>query len=290
MLDSLTYSGNPANIEEFSNNKKFNFIKGDIRDEALVLDITQSVDAVVNFAAESHVDRSISNPNIFSSTNLLGTQNLLNAIKKNKISQYLQVSTDEVYGSIDEGSWTEKYPISPNSPYSASKAAADLMCLAYFRTYETPVKITRSSNNYGPRQYPEKLIPLAITNLLEEMKVPIYGNGLNIRDWLHVEDHCAGIKLVLEQGRLGETYNIGGGRELTNIEIVKTILEALNFDENRIEFVEDRKGHDLRYSLDTTKARAELGYSPKIDFESGIQSTIDWYKNNAEWWKPLRRK
>ena len=289
VLDKLTYAGNLANLNQISNNSNFKFIKGDICDYNLVSDLLSQVDAVVNFAAESHVDRSIENSRDFVLTNILGVQTLLTAITnaRNPI-RFVQISTDEVYGSISKGSWDESFPLSPNSPYSASKASADMFVRAYFQTHELDVLITRCSNNYGPYQYPEKLIPLFITNIIENKKVPIYGDGLNVRDWLHVDDHCEGIYLVLTKGKSGEIYNIGGGLELTNKEITNEILNSMGKDETYIRYVEDRKGHDRRYSINCDKISRELGYKPRITFEKGLQDTINWYVNNISWWKPLK--
>ena len=286
VLDKLTYAGNYENFttEEKSN---FEFIQGDICDPDLVEQLMKRVDLVVNFAAESHVDRSISSGTDFVQTNTLGTQVILDACRKHGVSKYLQVSTDEVYGSIDEGSWDENYPLMPNSPYSASKAGADLLVRAYGKTFDFHTNITRCSNNYGPYQFPEKVIPLFVTNLIRGKKLPIYGKGLNIRDWLHVDDHCRGIELVLQNGNKGEIYNIGGGTELSNIELAKTILGHFGLGKNRIEFVEDRTGHDSRYSVDISKINAHLGYSPRISFLSGLESTIDFYRENHAWWESL---
>lgn len=286
VLDKLTYAGNYSNftIEE---KDKFEFIHGDICDREIVNQLVRESDFVVNFAAESHVDRSISSGTDFVQTNTLGTQVILDACRKYGVSKYLQVSTDEVYGSIDEGSWDENYPLMPNSPYSASKAGADLLVRAYGKTFDFHTNITRCSNNYGPYQFPEKVIPLFVTNLIRGKKLPIYGKGLNIRDWLHVDDHCRGIELVLQNGHKGEIYNIGGGTELSNIELAKTILGHFGLDENRIEFVEDRLGHDSRYSVDISKINAHLGYIPRISFLSGLESTIDFYQENHAWWELL---
>jgi dTDP-glucose 4,6-dehydratase len=251
----------------------------------------QGVDAVINFAAESHVDRSILGSSSFVQTNIVGVQVLLDAIKATgRDIRFLQVSTDEVYGSISEGSWTEDWPLQPNSPYSASKASGELLARSYNRTHGMDVVITRCSNNYGSHHFPEKLIPLFITNLLEGKKVPIYGSGENIRDWLHVDDHCRGIYQVLTSGRSGEIYNIGGGRELTNLEITGLILDLMGANETSIEYVEDRKGHDLRYSVDWTKINRELGYEPQVKFEDGLKDTIQWYRDNEAWWKPLKNR
>ena len=267
----------------------YRFVKGDICDPRILEELLPGIDAIVNFAAESHVDRSIAGSDDFVQTNIVGVQVLLDAIKFSKRNiRFLQVSTDEVYGSIDLGSWTEDWPLLPNSPYSASKASGELLARAYQKTHNLDVVITRCSNNYGTHHFPEKLIPLFITNLIEGRKVPVYGNGLNVRDWLHVDDHCRGIYLALTQGRSGEIYNIGGGRELNNLEITNLILESMGADETSIEFVEDRKGHDIRYSVDWTKISKELDYAPQISFENGLRDTIDWYRNNEEWWKPLK--
>ena len=273
------------NLEDIEDNPKYSFVKGDIRDSKLVDEIIRDgVDYIVNFAAESHVDRSIEDPEIFIKSNILGTQVLLDAAKKYNIKKYLQVSTDEVYGSLGpEGYFTEETPLQANSPYSASKAGADLMVRAYGNTFNLPINITRCSNNYGPYQFPEKLIPLMISNALEDKKLPIYGDGKNIRDWLHVYDHCSAIDLVLHKGKLGEVYNIGGHNEKQNIEIVKLILKALDKPESLIEFVTDRLGHDKRYAIDSSKIVNELGWSPKYTFETGIVETINWYLDNPDW-------
>lgn len=288
-LDSLTYCGNLENLEDVESNENYTFIKGNITDKELVNNLTKDVDYIVNFAAESHVDRSIKCPEIFIQSNVLGTQVLLNAAKENKISKYIQISTDEVYGTLGKnGYFTEKTPLQPNSPYSASKASADLMVRAYNKTFDLPINITRCSNNYGPYQFPEKLIPLMISNALENKKLPIYGDGKNIRDWLHVYDHCTGIDLVLHEGKLGEIYNIGGNNEKQNIEIVKLILNYLNKDESLIEFIEDRLGHDRRYAIDSTKIQEELGWKPKYTFETGIKETINWYLDNLDWMEKIK--
>ena len=290
ILDKLTYSGNLNNLKEISLNQD-NFIQGDICDQRLVNQIVEGFDAIINFAAESHVDRSILDSTIFTQTNVLGVNTLLNAVLKvNKSIRFVQVSTDEVYGSINEGSWTEEWPLQPNSPYSASKASGELLARSYNRTHSMDVVITRCSNNYGTHHFPEKLIPLFITNLIEGKKVPVYGTGENVRDWLHVDDHCRGIYAVLMKGKSGEVYNIGGGRELTNNEITSLILEAMGADKSSIEYVEDRKGHDLRYSVDWTKINRELGYEPQVKFEDGLKQTINWYRENEAWWKPLKSR
>ena len=289
VLDKLSYAGVLENLNAAANYPGYEFIQGDICDTNLVTGLLAEVDAVINFAAESHVDRSISGAADFVQTNIVGVQVLLDAIKaSSRKIRFLQVSTDEVYGSIEEGSWTEDFPLLPNSPYSASKASGELLARSYNRTHGMDVVITRCSNNYGTHHFPEKLIPLFITNLLEGKKVPVYGNGKNVRDWLHVDDHCRGIHQVLMNGRSGEVYNIGGGRELTNLEITGLILDAMGTDESSIEYVEDRKGHDLRYSVDWTKINRELGYEPKVKFENGLRDTIQWYRDNEAWWKPLK--
>lgn len=287
-MDKLTYAGTLTNLEMLPKDS-FRFVQGDICNSKLLDEIVPGHDAILNFAAESHVDRSIADSSAFITTNVLGTQTLLEAAKKYSISTFIQISTDEVYGSIAEGSWTEEFPLQPNSPYSASKASSDLVARAFHKTYKMDVRITRCSNNYGPHQYPEKVIPLFVTNLIDNQKVPLYGNGLNVRDWLHVDDHCRGIHLVLTRGAAGETYNIGGGRELSNKELTHIILKEMDKNESQINFVEDRKGHDLRYSVDISKIKRELGYSPKISFEEGLKSTIDWYRSNENWWRPLKK-
>jgi dTDP-glucose 4,6-dehydratase len=286
-LDKLTYAGNLENLQSVEENPNYRFVKGDIGNGELVDYIirTYQIDAIINFAAESHVDRSIVEPDIFLKTNILGTQVLLEAARKSGLQKYVQVSTDEVYGSLGStGYFTEETPIAPNSPYSASKAGADMICRAYYETYGLPVNITRCSNNYGPYHFPEKLIPLMITNAMEDQALPVYGDGLHIRDWLHVEDHCAAIDLVLRKGRLGEVYNVGGHNERTNIDIVKTILKLLGKSEELIRYVPDRLGHDRRYAIDPTKTISELGWSPKYTFDHGIDATVEWYMNHREWW------
>ena len=291
VLDKLTYAGVAANLSFLTGQENFQFIKGDICDSTSVTKLLNEVDAVINFAAESHVDRSITNAAAFVDTNVAGVQVLLDAIKNSSRNiRFLQVSTDEVYGSIESGSWAEDWPLLPNSPYSASKAGGELLARAYYKTHGMDVVITRCSNNYGTHHFPEKLIPLFITNLLEGKKVPVYGNGKNIRDWLHVDDHCRGIHKVLMAGKSGEVYNIGGGRELTNLEITDLILTAMDKDQSSIEYVEDRKGHDLRYSVDWTKINRELGYIPQVSFEVGLKNTIQWYRDNESWWKPLKER
>jgi len=284
VLDLLTYAGDEENLKPVSSDKRYKFVKGDIRDLELAKKLMQEADQVVHFAAESHVDRSIEGGSEFVSTNVMGTQILLDAAKSMNIKRFVHVSTDEVYGSISEGSWPEDHPLLPNSPYSASKAGSDLLVRSYNRTHKLDTVITRCSNNYGQYQFPEKVMPLFITNIIEGKKVPLYGNGLNVRDWLHVDDHCRGIALALTKGRSGEVYNIGGGTELTNIELTHKILKAMGVGKEFIQPVEDRKGHDLRYSVDISKINKELGYSPQVNFEDGLQQTINWYKNNQSWW------
>lgn len=288
-LDALTYCGNLENLIDIENNENYNFVKGDIRDKDLVNGLVKDSDYVVNFAAESHVDRSIQDPEIFIKSNVLGTQVLLNAAKEYGVEKYLQISTDEVYGTLGKtGYFTETTPLQPNSPYSASKASADLVVRAYHETFDLPINITRCSNNYGSYQFPEKLIPLMISNALENKKLPVYGDGKNIRDWLHVYDHCTAIDLVLHEGKLGEVYNIGGNNEKQNIEIVKLIIKELNKDESLIEFVDDRLGHDRRYAIDSTKIQEELGWKPKYTFETGIHETIQWYLDNQDWMNQVK--
>lgn len=283
-LDKLTYAGNIENLDDIKNDPRYQFVKGDIVDKNLAMELTSSVDVVVNFAAESHVDRSIEGPEVFIETNVKGTLNLLQASLKNKVKRYLQVSTDEVYGTLGKtGYFYETTPLAPNSPYSASKASADMLVRAYFETYKMPNLITRCSNNYGPYQYPEKLIPFFITKLLKGEKVPVYGDGLNVRDWLYVYDHCEAIDTVLNKGKEGEVYNIGGHNEKTNMEITRLILDAMGKDESSIEYVQDRLGHDRRYAIANDKIQKELGWEPSIKFEDGIKLTIEWYLNNQEW-------
>ncbi|MHB8170320.1 MAG: dTDP-glucose 4,6-dehydratase [Thermincolia bacterium] len=289
-LDKLTYAGNLENLQGIEGNPNYKFVKGDIIDVKLVDDLVgQGVDAVINFAAESHVDRSIEDPAIFVKTNVEGTQVLLEVARKHKVGKFLQVSTDEVYGSLGAtGYFTESTSLAPNSPYSASKTGADLLVRAYHETFGLPVNITRCSNNYGSYQFPEKLIPLMVTNALHDQPLPVYGDGLNVRDWLHVEDHCSAIDLVLHKGAVGEVYNIGGNNEKTNMEIVKAILAHLGKSESLIKYVTDRLGHDRRYAIDATKIQTELGWVPKYTFEKGIGETIDWYVQNREWWQKIK--
>ena len=291
VLDKLTYAGRRENLDSAADISSYSFVEGDICDSSLVTSLLQDVDAVINFAAESHVDRSILGATDFVQTNIIGVQVLLDGINSSgRAIRFLQVSTDEVYGSIESGSWTEDWPLQPNSPYSASKASGELLARSYNKTHGMDVVITRCSNNYGTHHFPEKLIPLFITNLIEGKKLPLYGTGKNIRDWLHVDDHCRGIYQVLMFGRSGEVYNIGGGRELTNNEITSLILDAMGANKSSIEYVEDRKGHDLRYSVDWTKIKRELGYEPQVKFEEGLRETIQWYRDNEVWWKPLKNR
>ena len=283
-LDALTYAGNLENLKDVENNQNYKFVHGNICDKKLVRELMAEVDACVNFAAESHVDRSITGPEIFVETNIQGTLNLLQNAKEFKIDRYLQVSTDEVYGTLGKtGYFTEETPLAPNSPYSASKTGADLLVRAYYETYKMPVLTTRCSNNYGPYQYPEKLIPLFISNLLNGKQVPVYGDGMNVRDWLYVYDLCAAIDTVLHKGRVGEVYNIGGNNEKANIEITKLLIKELGKDESSIKYVEDRLGHDRRYAIDSSKIQKELGWAPSVTFEEGIKLTIDWYLKNQDW-------
>ncbi len=291
-LDALTYAGNLENLAGCEENPRYRFVRGDVRDADLVrrLLAEEKIEAVVHFAAESHVDRSIEGPRVFLETNVLGTQVLLDAAREAGVARFVQVSTDEVYGSLGPGDppFTEEHPLRPNSPYSASKAAADLLCRAYHRTYGLPVCITRCSNNYGPYQFPEKLIPLMIANALEGKPLPVYGDGRNVRDWLFVEDHCRAVDLVMRRGRPGAVYNIGGGNEMENIAIVRLLLELLERDEALITFVADRPGHDRRYAIDATRLREELGWEPRHDFASGIRATVRWYLEHRDWWERVR--
>ncbi|WP_339263779.1 dTDP-glucose 4,6-dehydratase [Solibacillus sp. FSL W7-1472] len=292
-LDLLTYAGNLDNLKEVENNERYTFVCGDIGNYELVNHLvkTYKINVIVNFAAESHVDRSITDPGVFVKTNVLGTQNLLDVAKENNIEKYVQVSTDEVYGSLGEtGYFTETTPLAPNSPYSASKAGADMLVLAYAETFGMNVNITRCSNNYGPYHFPEKLIPLMVTNALEGKKLPIYGDGKNVRDWLHVKDHCAAIDLVIHKGELGEVYNVGGHNERTNNEIVHLIVNYLNVSKDLIEYVDDRLGHDRRYAIDPTKIETQLDWKPQYTFDTGIVETIEWYLTNREWWGKLKNR
>lgn len=290
-LDALTYAGNLENLYDVKDNPNYEFVNGDICDRDLVTQIVSGVDMIVNFAAETHVDRSITGPEVFIETNVKGTMTLLQAAKEFNIERYLQVSTDEVYGTLGKtGYFTETTPLAPNSPYSASKAGADMLVRAYYETYKVPTLITRCSNNYGPYQYPEKLIPFFISRLLKGEKVPVYGDGLNVRDWLYVYDHCAAIDAVLHKGRVGEVYNIGGHNEKTNLEITHLILDAMNKDESSIEYVQDRLGHDRRYAISNDKITSELGWEPSVTFEEGILLTIDWYLNNKAWMESIEQR
>ena len=287
VLDKLTYAGNPANLEPVAG--RFELVQGDILDRSLLDDLMPGTDLVVHFAAESHVDRSIMGAADFVMTNVVGTQTLLDAALAAGIGRFVHVSTDEVYGSIEAGSWPETQPLEPNSPYSASKAGSDLMARAYFRTHGLDVVLTRCSNNYGPYQYPEKVVPLFVTNLIDGLPVPLYGDGLNVRDWLHVADHCTGIALVASGGRPGEVYNIGGGTELTNRELTEKLVEACGATWDMVTPVTDRKGHDRRYSVSIDKIASELGYAPSVPFESGLAETVQWYRDNRQWWQPLKQ-
>ncbi|MFR9731047.1 dTDP-glucose 4,6-dehydratase [Saccharopolyspora sp. MS10] len=290
VLDKLTYAGNEENLRPVADDPRLRFVRGDICDAELVADVMRGVDVVVHFAAESHVDRSIRGSSDFVRTNVVGTDVLLQAALAAEVSRFVHVSTDEVYGSIDEGSWPEDHLLEPNSPYSAAKAGSDLLARAYFRTHGLPVCVTRCSNNYGPYQFPEKMLPLFITNLLDGKPVPLYGDGGNVRDWLHVTDHCRGIQLVTESGRPGEIYNIGGGTELTNLRLTERLLAELDADPALVRRVEDRKGHDRRYSVDHSKIADELGYRPVVGFDEGLAETIRWYRENRAWWEPLKER
>ncbi|MCX4767067.1 dTDP-glucose 4,6-dehydratase [Streptomyces sp. NBC_01275] len=287
VLDKLTYAGTRANLP--AGHPRLEFVHGDVCDADLVDKLMAAADQVVHFAAESHVDRSIDGAGTFVRTNVLGTQTLLDAARRHGVGPFVHVSTDEVYGSIETGAWPEDRPLRPNSPYSASKASSDLIALAFHRTHGLDVRVTRCSNNYGPRQFPEKLIPLFVTNLLDGEQVPLYGDGRNVRDWLHVEDHCRGVDLVRTRGRPGEVYNLGGGAELSNRELTGLLLDACGAGWDRVAYVEDRKGHDLRYCVDWTKARTELGYRPHHDFTAGLAETVAWYRDHRDWWEPLKR-
>lgn len=287
VLDKLTYAGNLDNLRDASYNPRYQFVHADICNRGAVQEAARGADAIVNFAAETHVDRSIAEPEAFLHTDILGTHTLLEVVRELHIPRMLQVSTDEVYGSVEDGSFTEDHPLQPSSPYSASKAGGDLQALAYYRTYDTPVLITRGSNTYGPYQYPEKLIPLFVTNGLEGEQLPIYGDGMNVRDWLHADDHVDAIEFVLEHGDPGQIYNVGGGNERTNLEITQVILDEQGLGSETIRWVADRPGHDRRYSLDCTKLR-DLGWCPRIDFEQGLRETIRWYRDNEWWWKKIK--
>jgi len=288
-LDKLTYAGNLENLEDIEDKKGYRFVRGDIADREL-LDklLSQGFEAVVNFAAESHVDRSILDAAPFIEANIRGTQILLEGVRKYRIQRFIQVSTDEVYGSINKGSFSESSPLSPSSPYAASKAAADLLCLAYQKTYHLPITITRCSNNYGPHQFPEKLIPLAITHALEDKPIPVYGDGLNIRDWIFVLDHCRALDVILQKGKPGEIYNISGRTEKANLELIYILLELLHKPKSLIQFVTDRPGHDRRYALDITKINGELGWKPTSSFEQALQDTVNWYLAHDSWWRRIK--
>lgn len=288
LLDALTYSGRRENMATALASPRAHFVHGSITDPATTDAALAGADWVLHLAAESHVDRSIAGARPFFETNVLGTQQLLESARRAGVARFVHVSTDEVYGSIAEGSWREDHLLEPNSPYSASKAGSDLAALAYHRTYGLDVRVTRCSNNYGPRQFPEKVIPLFVTNLVDGRSVPLYGDGLNVRDWLHVDDHCRGILAVAMRGRAGEVYNIGGGTELTNRELTERLLALCGADWSRVEAVADRLGHDRRYSVDWTKIREELGYSPQVDFAEGLAATVAWYRENESWWRPLK--
>jgi dTDP-glucose 4,6-dehydratase len=290
VLDKLTYAGNEANLAPVADHPRLRFVHGDICDPEVVRTVMLGTDLVVHFAAESHVDRSILRAADFVLTNVVGTHNLLQAALEAGVGKFVHVSTDEVYGSIETGSWTETHVLEPNSPYSASKASSDLLARSFHRTHGLPVCITRCANNYGPYQFPEKVIPLFITNLMDGEQVPLYGDGLNVRDWLHVDDHCQGIQLVVDGGRAGEIYNIGGGAELTNLELTDRLLAALGAGQSMVRPVEDRKAHDRRYSVDITKISTELGYRPMVSFPDGLASTVAWYRDNRSWWEPLKSR
>jgi dTDP-glucose 4,6-dehydratase len=290
VFDALTYSGTLTNLEAVKDSPRYSFIQGDIRDEDAVRSALPGHDAIIHFAAESHVDRSVHSSRIFVETNVVGTQTLLDQALALGIPRFVHISTDEVYGSIDSGSWDENEPLLPNSPYSASKAASDLLVRSYFVTHGLKASITRCSNNYGPHHFPEKVIPLFVTNLLDGHTVPLYGDGKNVRDWLHVDDHCRGIALVLHKGQAGEIYNIGGGTELSNTELTDLLLAATGRDKSFVIAVTDRKGHDRRYSVDISKISRELGYEPQVDFTLGLASVVQWYRDNRPWWEPLKER
>ncbi len=289
-FDKLTYAGNLENLREVENNPQYKFVQGDICDREAVNKVVEEnkIDAIVNYAAESHVDRSIMDPDVFLRTEILGSFNLLEATKNFNLKKMVQVSTDEVYGSIEEGSFTEDSSFSPNSPYAAAKAGGDHLCRAYFVTYKTPIVVSHSCNFYGTNQFPEKLIPFFITNLIEGKKVPLYGDGKNVREWIHTSDHCRAIDVLLHQAEAGNVYNIGTGKELKNIEITKLILSEMEMGEEMIEPVKDRPGHDRRYSIDCSKLENDFGWKAEKDFETGLKETIAWYKNNPDWWQPLK--
>jgi dTDP-glucose 4,6-dehydratase len=288
-LDKLTYAGNRESLRDLEGDSRYRFVHGDICDAQLVCNLMAGTDVVVHFAAESHVDRSIDDAAVFLQTNVIGTHNLLQCAREAKVSLFINVSTDEVYGSLGAtGVFTEATPLAPNSPYAASKAGADLICRAFFETFKFPVIITRCCNNYGPYQFPEKLIPLFVTNLLDDLPVPVYGDGLNVRDWIHVEDHNRAVELIIRKGQPGEVYNIGSRAERTNLQITETLFKELGKPETLRKFVKDRLGHDRRYAIDPGKLERELGWKPRLSFDQGIRDTVAWYKNNASWWRPLK--
>ncbi len=290
-LDLLTYAGNLENLAGLEDDPRYRFVRGDIGDRDLVRQILkdENIDAIVHFAAESHVDRSLEGPEVFVRTNILGTEILLEEARRAEVDRFVMVSTDEVYGSLgDHGMFTEKTPLAPNSPYAASKASADLMCRSFYKTFGFPVIITRCSNNYGPFQFPEKLIPLMIANALEEKQLPVYGDGMNVRDWLFVGDHCRAVDLVMRKGRPGDVYNIGGCNEMKNLELVQLLVDKLGKSRDLISFVTDRPGHDLRYAIDAEKIMTELGWAPTVDFSSGLDQTVSWYLENRQWWEKIR--
>jgi dTDP-glucose 4,6-dehydratase len=287
-FDKLTYAGNLENLDDIQDDKRYRFIRGDICDREAVATAIKDADIVINFAAESHVDRSIEDPGSFIQTDVFGTFVLLEASRNNEVSLYVQISTDEVYGSIENGSFKETDPLKPNSPYSASKAGADMIVRSFNKTYGLPIIITRSSNNFGPNQYPEKVIPLFVTNLIDDIPVPLYGDGMNVRDWIYIEDNCAGIDFAIHKGEPGEIYNIGGGNERPNIWITRKILEIMGKPESMIKYVKDRPGHDRRYSVNYDKLKS-LGWNPKYDFESALERTVMWYQQNEKWWRKLKR-
>ncbi len=290
-LDKLTYAGNLENLRDIEDSKNYEFVKGDIADKVIVDSIFENnkIDAIINFAAESHVDRSIEEPGVFIKTDVYGTFVLLEAARASECSLFLQISTDEVYGSIEKGSFKEEDPLLPNSPYSASKAGAEMIVRSFYKTFETPVVITRTSNNFGPYQFPEKLIPLFTTNIIDNIKVPLYGDGMNVRDWIYVDDNCRALDIILHKGRIGEIYNIGAGNEKPNVWITKKLIELLGKTEAMIEPVEDRLGHDRRYSVDCSKIKNELGWDTGYDFEEALEKTVSWYRDNEDWWRPLKK-
>ena len=289
-FDKLTYAGNPDNLKEVESNQNYKFIKGDICDAAALerVIVDEAIGVIVNYAAETHVDRSIMDPSAFLKTDIFGVYNLLQAVKKFDLRKLVQISTDEVFGSIEKGEFSETSAFAPNSPYAAAKAGGDLLCRAYQATYQTPVVVTHSCNFYGPNQYPEKLIPLFITNLLEGKRVPVYGDGKNVREWIYVDDHCAAIDVILHQAEPGSVYNIGSGEEVSNLDTTKLILQAMGKAESVIEYVKDRPGHDRRYALNASKLKQDLGWEAKTDFQTGLKKTIEWYKENESWWKKLK--